>query len=342
MKIFYPEHHAQHAPAFEVFDGGVRVPYQETPERVELLLDSLRGRPWAEIHPGGACDPQAVLAVHTPEYVEFLRTAYEAWGREPTDYAKEGLLPATFAPRGTSRRPRGLLGRAGYHMSDLSAPILAGTYQTALDSAACALDGARALRAGDQAALALCRPPGHHAGRERCAGYCYLNNAAIAAQSLSGTGRVAIVDIDYHAGDGTQEIFYQRADVLTVSLHADPDGAYPYYRGYAGETGAGAGAGCHRNFPLPDGTGDRAYLAALDQGLELVAAHRPSALVVSAGLDLCAGDPLGTFEISAAGLRAIGARLGRLAVPTLFVLEGGYARAALGENLLALLEGFSA
>ena len=341
MKIFYSEKHSLHAPSFEVFDGGVRVPYLETPERVERILGAMRDQPWAEISSPEEFELAPILAVHSAEYVQFLQEAYTAWLREPTDYKKEGLLPASFRPRTGTHRPQSVLGRAGYHIMDLSAPILAGTYQAALASAFCALSGARAIAAGEPSAFALCRPPGHHAGRETCSGYCYFNNAAIAAQWLSEKGRVAIVDIDYHAGNGTQGIFYERADVLTISIHADPDQAYPYFNGYADETGSGPGAGYHHNFPLPDGTGDTEYLGTMDKALAIVKDFQPDFVVISAGMDLFEGDPLGTFLVTSRGIRDIGARLRKIEKPSLIVMEGGYANASLGANIVRLVENFA-
>ncbi len=341
MKIYYSNAHSMHNPSYEVVDGGVRTPYLETPQRMDRILSVLEKQPWAELTPQKECDLQPILAVHTSDYVEFLRSAFDEWQFEATDYEKQALLPATFAPRNTFHRPRSLLGKAGYHMMDLSAPILAGTFEAALNSAACALSGAEALFSGDSAALALCRPPGHHAGRETCGGYCYLNNASIATQWLSAKGRVAILDIDYHAGNGTQEIFYDRGDVLTISIHADPDDHYPHFSGYIDETGTGAGFGAHRNFPLPDGTGDDDYRSTLGQAIQFIQEFEPRYMVVSAGLDIYEGDPMGTFKISLAGVHNIGRSIRALNLPTLFVMEGGYDQDSLGTTLIALLEPFT-
>jgi len=338
MKIYYSETHYQHNPSIELFDGGVPVPYQETPDRMEQILSALKDQAWADISAPEDFGLNPVLAVHQADYVDFLGTAFEEWMRQETNYPKEGLLPATFPPRGWARKPKTLLGRAGYYMMDLSAPILAGTYRAALASANSALSAAKAIAEGERAAFALCRPPGHHAGKANCGGYCYLNNAAIAAHWFSPIGKVAILDIDYHAGNGTQDIFYMRGDVLTISIHADPDFEYPYFSGYADETGAGSGYGNHRNFPLPAGTDDPHYLAALDEALTLIHGFHPEFLVVSAGMDLYKGDPLGKFQVSRAGIQAIGARIASLRLPTLVVMEGGYNNAALGENIIALLK----
>ena len=341
MKIFYSTTHQLHNPPFEIFEGGVHMPYLENPDRMERILAALKVEDWAELSEPEDFGLDPILAVHDAGYVDFLRSAYTEWMQEETSYEKDLFLPATFAPRDCSRIPNSLLGRAGYYITDLSAPILEGTYQAALGSANCALSGAKTIQSGERAAFALCRPPGHHAGKSNCGGYCYLNNAAIAANWLSGHGKVAILDIDYHAGNGTQDIFYERGDVLTISIHADPDFEYPSYHGYADETGAGSGSGLHRNFPLPAGTDDARYLSTVDDALSLIQSFAPAYLVVSAGMDLYTGDPLGSFMVTREGIQQIGARIVSLQLPTLIVMEGGYSNDALGENIAALLEIFN-
>jgi acetoin utilization deacetylase AcuC-like enzyme len=342
MDVFYSAAHLQHHPPFEIFDGGEKVPNFEVPARAERILAAIKGKPWAHIRPPLDFGLEAILEVHDEAYLAFLQSAYRDWQQAGTDtpYEKSALLPATFPPGRWRRIPRTLLGRAGYYMSDLSAPISEGTYQAALASANCALSGAEAILAGAKAAFALCRPPGHHAGREFCAGYCYINNAAVAANWLSKQRPTAILDIDYHAGNGTQDIFYRRADVPTISIHADPDFEYPYFCGYADETGEGEGTGFHRNFPLPAGTDDARYLETLDRALELIANFHPETLVISAGMDLFEGDPLGKFKVTRQGIGKIGASIAGLGLPALIVMEGGYNNSALAENMLTFLEAF--
>ena len=341
MKVFYSESHSLHNPPFELFDGGQHMPYLENSDRMERILSVLRKQDWVEILAPEDFGLDPIIAVHDAGYVDFLRTAYEEWTQVKTDYEKKALLPATFTPRGWSHRPKSILGRAGYYMFDLSAPIMDGTYRAALGSANCALSGAKAIAGGEKSAFALCRPPGHHAGRSFCGGYCYLNNAAIAANWLSTLGKVAILDIDYHAGNGTQDIFYERGDVLSISIHADPDAEYPAFSGYAEETGAGQGSGLHRNYPLPAGTDDALYLSTLEEALGLVRSFAPAFLIVSAGMDLYSGDPLGTFKVTRAGIQQIGKRIAALGLPTLIVMEGGYNNTALGANISILLKEFS-
>jgi acetoin utilization deacetylase AcuC-like enzyme len=198
------------------------------------------------------------------------------------------------------------------------------------------------VTSSSQSAFALCRPPGHHAGRANCGGYCYINNAAVAANWLSARGPVALLDVDYHAANGTQDIFYERRDVLTISIHADPAHEYPHFCGYADETGAGAGAGRHRNFPLPAGTDDPGYFAALDQALSIIRGSALAYLVLSIGMDIYEADPLGKFRITRDGIREIGRRIAGLGLPSVIVMEGGYNNNALGENVVAMLEPFAA
>jgi acetoin utilization deacetylase AcuC-like enzyme len=220
---------------------------------------------------------------------------------------------------------------------DLSACIVEGTYPAALASANCALSAAEAVANGDRVAFALCRPPGHHAGKDYAAGYCFINNASVAANWLASKGKVAILDIDYHAGNGTQDIFYERGDVLSISIHADPDFEYPHFIGFSDERGEGKGDGLHYNFPLPAKTNDEAYLKTLEQALAIIRKFQPDYLVVSAGMDIYRADKLGTFKITQKGITEIGERIASLEFPTIVVMEGGYANDVLGKNIRHLL-----
>jgi acetoin utilization deacetylase AcuC-like enzyme len=344
MKIFYSDIHRIHAPEYEIFDGGARVPNFETPERATRILAALKQTDWAEIHEPADFGLDPILAVHDRDYLNFLASAWTEWlalhPETDSPFRNSALMPATFPPAGWRRRPEGLLGRAGYYVMDLSAPIVEGTYQAALTSANCALSAADSVSKGERVTFALCRPPGHHAGKANCGGYCYLNNAAIAAHWLSSQGKVALLDIDYHAGNGTQDIFYDRADALTISIHADPNFEYPHFAGYADERGAGAGLGYHRNFPLPSGTDDAAYLKTLDQALGMIRDFKPANLVLSAGMDIYAEDPLGRIKVTTNGIAEIGRRIAGLNLPTVIVFEGGYNNDALPRNTLALLGAF--
>jgi len=339
MKIFYSEQHRQHQPPFEVFDGGGRVPYLENPDRMDRILGSLRGMKWADIIEPLDFGLDPILAVHDKEYLDFLASAWTEWlASNPTDSST--LIPATFALRRQPQKPRSLLGLAGYYIMDLSACIVEGTYQAALTSANCALSAAEVVADGERVAFSLCRPPGHHAGKDYAGGYCFINNASVAANWLSATGRVAVLDIDYHAGNGTQDIFYSRDDVFTISIHADPDFEYPHFIGFADERGKGRGFTFHQNFPLPKGTGDAGYLQMLDKAIGLINEFKPAYLIVSAGMDIYADDPLGTIKVSTEGIGMIGKRISSMNLPTVIVMEGGYANEMLGRNILALLSAF--
>jgi acetoin utilization deacetylase AcuC-like enzyme len=344
--VIYSETHHQHHPPFEVFEGGNKLPVLESPERMERILAALREIGWADIQPPKEFGLDPILGVHDRDYLEFLQNGYAEWqaqgGQLGSTLDTSVLLGGTFPPRGVTRRPASVVGKVGYYTFDLSCPIVAGTYQAALVAANCALTGARLIQAGQQAVFALCRPPGHHAGRDFAGGYCYLNNACIAAKYLTEGGhRVALLDVDYHCGNGSQDIFYGSTDVLTISLHADPNYEYPYFVGYADETGDGAGAGFHRNFPLPAGTDDTAYLQTLDQALAVIRSFAPRYLILSFGADIFEGDPLGDLAVTTAGFVAIGKRIAALGLPTLIVMEGGYNTEALGRNTCAFLEPFA-
>ena len=220
----------------------------------------------------------------------------------------------------------------------MEVPIAEHTWEAAVASAHCAWTGAMRVRAGESLVYALCRPPGHHAGPDFMGGYCYLNNAAIAARALqNGTDRVAILDIDYHHGNGTQAIFYADPDVFYCSLHIDPHNAYPFFAGYADERGTEAGEGTNWNAPLPPGTTEDRYLSALEDLLDRLSAFDPQRLIVSAGFDTYLHDPISTFQITTAGFHAAGLRIRALNKPTLIVQEGGYHVPHLGRNVAAFL-----
>jgi len=336
MHVIYTERHRLHAPE-DLFVDGAPLGSFEVPARAEVLLQAVMsaglGAVMAPVDHGLA----PILAVHDADFVEFLRTArHEGAGDAGRALP---LVPWTFANRRAARRPRALRGLLGYYAFGWGSPILEGTWEAAYWSAQCALTAADLIREGEPLAYALCRPPGHHAGPDLFGGYCYLNNAAIAAHSLRATGRVAVLDVDYHHGNGTQLIFYSDPDVLYCSLHVHPDEDYPYYWGEADERGAGPGEGANRNWPLPRSTGDEEYVATLDRALAAIGDFEPRSLVVSAGFDGLDGDPEGSFRLSVAGLGEVGRRIGRLGLPTAIVQEGGYRLEVLGACAAAFLRG---
>ena len=339
MKIFYSETHRKHEPPFEVFDGGLRTPYLENTDRMDRILTALNNEDWAEIVAPTDFGLDPIYAVHDPDYIDFLGSCWTEWlDSSPKDSSV--LLPATFALRRHPQKPTSLLGRAGYYMMDLSASIVEGTFEAALASSRCALSAAQDVSSGARSAFALCRPPGHHAGKDYAGGYCFINNASVAANWLSSKGKVALLDIDYHCGNGTQDIFYDRSDVLTISIHADPNFEYPHFWGHANETGTGAGLRFHKNFPLEKGTDDAQYLSTLEEALSLIRKFEPEYLALSAGMDIYAEDPLGTIKVTTYGISDIGKRISALDLPTVIIMEGGYANEVLGRNIVSLLGEF--
>lgn len=342
MHIVTSSHHQAHDTSHAMPGYGDH--YDEVPQRAEVILSALTAAGLNRLIDVKDHGLEPIQAVHDRKFLAFLQGAF--LGSRTFLAGNAPLWPDGYhAVRGWRRQPIGWQRQAGYYAIDRDSPILAGTWNAAYWSAQAALTAADQVLAGERAAYALCRPPGHHASASQYGGYCYLNNAAIAARSLQGRGaRVAIVDIDFHHGNGAQEIFYADPTVLTCSLHADPDVEYPYFWGAADELGSGAGLGANRNWPLPAGADDEAYLAALDEALAIVAAFQPAYLVVSAGFDLLAGDPVATnggFAVTLDGLAHIGQRLAGLGLPTVIVQEGGYQLERLGEAAVRFLQQFA-
>ena len=339
MKLIHSPLHALHDGGMEMHRGAL-VPSFESPDRVDHILAAITRAGWSVEGPR-SYDDAVFAGVHDAGYLAFLRTAYEEWRSEGRDGF---MLPGAFPARGMRRDrvPTGLHARLGYYAFDAGSPIVAGTWQAARAASHCALTAADLVAAGERAAYALCRPPGHHAGRGVFGGYCYLNNAALAAQRLrdAGVAKVAVLDVDYHHGNGTQEIFWDRDDVLFVSIHGDPNTEYPFYLGHADERGAGAGEGHNFNFPLPSGTDWAAYAATLETALTHVVDYAPQALVVSLGVDIFEGDPISQFRLTAADFPRLGARLAALDLPTVLVQEGGYAVAEIGDHVVGVLAAF--
>jgi acetoin utilization deacetylase AcuC-like enzyme len=278
--------------------------------------------------------------VHDAEYVEFLASAWRDW--TAGGYGGEAIADCWPGRRMSQRRPDAIKGRMAYYAASVETSIGEGTWEAAQAAADVALSAAALVAGGAPSAFALCRPPGHHASADQYGGYCFLNNAALAAQALrdAGASRVAVLDVDYHHGNGTQDIFYQRGDVFVASIHGDPRVEFPYFLGHADETGAGAGADCTLNLPLPKGTGFETWHDALGVALDRIRTFGAEALVVSLGVDTYAGDPVGAFRLAPDDFATYGRTIGATGLPTTFVLEGGYAVAELGINVVNVLAGF--
>lgn len=341
MKVYYSDKHRSHSPKTFISRGAV-AQCPEIPERADILLGAVKIAGY-KVESPGSFGVSPLQRVHGGDYLDFLEQAWARWQMLPTD-AKE-MIPNVHPGRNMMKRPEATIGLAGYYQADTACPISNGTWEAARSSADCALSAANyVLSGGDNSAYALCRPPGHHAFSDMAGGFCFLNNTAISAQYCldSGADRVAIIDVDVHHGNGTQQIFYERSDVLTVSLHGDPNDYYPFYLGYSDEFGSGSGDGFNANFPLPEGTGDATYIEQLGNAIKKIERFRPDVMVVALGLDASEHDghhPY--FRITTEGFRQIGGLLAKIGLPTVFVQEGGYISDYLGENLTAVLTRFS-
>lgn len=343
MITFYNDKHALHHGKVEMFRGEL-VPCFEVPARADFVLRELMSRKLGDVQSAPEFPDSALTRVHAARYVDFLSKAWDEWVALDPANAQRDALPSYWPVR-TFRSdilPASFPACMGLFSLDAGSPLTSGTWPAARAGAFCALAAAERILGGERAAFALTRPPGHHAGADFFGGYCFLNNAAIAAQSLcdGGLDRVAVLDIDYHHGNGTQAIFYERADVFFASVHGDPHTEYPYYLGYADELGAGNGMGFNRNLPLARGTGFAVWRDALAQALRSIEAFGAQALVVSLGVDTFAGDPISGFGLQSPDYLRVGEDLAAAGLPTTFVFEGGYAVAEVGVNAANVLEGF--
>lgn len=340
MKAFFDPRTDAHAPEFFLLRGRPAA-NEERAERAARLLAALTAVDLAP-EPPAACGIKPAAAVHSAEYLTFLETAWPRWRQLPQ--AGTEVVANVHPIRRDGPYPQHIVGQAGWHMADCACPIGQNTWAAALAAAETAVAAADAvIGGGADAAYALCRPPGHHAEGAIAGGHCFLNNAAIAAERLRARApRVAVLDIDVHHGNGTQAIFYERADVLTISVHADPLGFYPFFCGFPDERGAGPGDGFNRNMALPHGAGDDPWIAAIEEALAAIARFDPGALVLSLGHDAAADDPLGALSVSAKGFRRAGAVIAGFPRPIAMIQEGGYLSDALTRNAAAFFEGFLA
>ncbi len=344
MITFYNPHHALHQGQFEMYRGAL-VPCHEVPARADHVLAELKRRQLGEVlnpQPFGA---EALQSIHAPRYLGFLETAWGQWvALDPANAARDAL-PSVWPTRSfrTDMEPDNFAARMGLYSFDAGTPLTSGTWVAARAGAECALSAAQHVVEGGRSAFALSRPPGHHAGADFFGGYCFLNNAALAAQHLrnSGVERVAVLDVDYHHGNGTQAIFYDRPDVFFASLHGDPCTEYPFFLGYADETGQGAGLGANLNLPMPRGTDYAQWAAALEVALAAIGRFGAQALVVSLGVDTFAQDPISGFALQSEDYLRMGERIAKLGLPTVLVFEGGYAVDAVGVNAVNVLQAFA-
>lgn len=337
LTVFSESHRLHHGTELK---DGVLKPSFEQPSRADTVRDRVRHVGLGEIIGPRAFDRACYVAAHSERYVAFLENAWHQWtatGR------RHDALPLVWPVRDLANQqvPEFIDGKLGFFAMDAGSPITASTWDAARTSADIALTGLALIDEGQDSAFALCRPPGHHAAREYMGGYCYLNNAAIAAQQAitRGAGRVAVLDVDFHHGNGTQNIFYDRGDVLFVSLHGDPAVSYPYFSGFASERGSGAGEGCNLNIPLPRGTTWQRYREALVQACARLRAFSPELLVVSLGVDTFKDDPISHFLLESEDFLDMGQVIASVGTPTLFVMEGGYMVDEIGINAVNVLHG---
>ena len=334
MIALYSPTQRSHNPQFFMSSGAQR-PCPEKPGRIDALLQGLQK---LDIPVQAPIDHgmDAIAAIHPERYLTFLKIIHDRWTR--IDGASAEVIPNIHPASRTDGYPKSAVGQAGFHITDTSAPIGPNTWAAAYASAQCAIHAAELLLQG-QMAYALCRPPGHHCFAELAGGFCYLNNTAIAAQLLTLQGRkVAVLDVDLHHGNGTQGIFYDRPDVLTVSLHAHPERFYPFFWGYPTETGRDQGQGTNLNLAMERGTADVGFQRHLGQALQSIADWGADTLVLALGLDAFIGDPFAGLAVTTAGFARIGSMIRSAGLPTLIIQEGGYLCPELGDNLAAVLQ----
>jgi len=339
MRVIQNSKHELHAPPAEV-ENGAAIPCYESPARLTAIRSALESAGGYTFEEPPIAAEEAIATVHDPAYIAYIRETSAELRRARGSTAK-AQWPTVF-PYGPNPRATGNRALRGQFCFDTYTPLLGGTFAAALGGASAALRAAELLAAGtEQRVYVLTRPPGHHAERDRCGGYCYFNNSALAAERLAKLGKVAILDLDVHHGNGTQHIFYNRYDVLTVSIHGDPAGLYPFFSGYADETGTGPGLGFNVNLPLPPGTGPKEYRPALEKAIEAVSKLQPAFLVLAFGADTHEADPIGGFKLPTGFYREIGLQVRELKLPTAIVQEGGYSLESLGVCVANLLSELS-
>lgn len=339
MRVIYSEKHKLRDAKTEL-SGGLLVPPFENPQRADLILEACKAQGHNKPEAPEEHGLDVAHKVHDAGFLKFLETAWDRW--EAGGYKGEAIPYCFPARRMTQRVPDDIEGALGYYAFAAETSISQGTWEAAVSAMDSAMSGADLLAEGVRLAFALCRPPGHHAARDMYGGYSFLNNAAIAAQHLRdyGAERVAILDVDFHHGNGTQDIFYDRNDVFFASIHGDPKDAFPHFLGFADEEGSGEGEGFTLNLPLPRGTAYDKWSDALHHALAAIRMVRAEAVVVSLGVDTFENDPISFFKLTSDDFRRYGALIGGLGLPTLFCMEGGYGVPEIGLNAANVLTGF--
>jgi len=340
MITVFSKKHSLHFGQYELIDGQFVTPF-ECPKRMDIIMERIGEAELGKIIEPREFGTDPIARIHTHDFIEFMRTAHTNWKQRHGD---TDALPICWPSRTFRQKlPKEIDGQLSYYSFDAGTPITAGTWPAIRASVDVALTGADLIQNGQQSVFSACRPPGHHAAADIYGGYCFFNNAAVAAQALldGGAGRVALLDVDYHHGNGSQSIFYDRADVLYVSLHGDPSQEFPYFLGYVDEIGSKSGEGCNSNFPMPWGTQWDDYQLGLDQALAQIHNYAPDVLVISLGVDTYEKDPISRFELKSDHFFEIGSKIAqKFRGPSLFIMEGGYAVDEIGINVVNLLTGY--
>jgi acetoin utilization deacetylase AcuC-like enzyme len=339
MLTVFSDKHALRDSKAELY-GGELVPPFECPIRAQHILQRVKDVGLGNIIGPQSFDIDAVTRIHDPAFIHFLETCWDEW--VATGYKGEAI-PTCWPARGMQQRiPDHVDGKLGYYALAAETAISNGTWEAARASVDVALTAQAALRDGAREAFALCRPPGHHAAGDMFGGYCFINNAAVAAQAFidQGASRVALLDVDFHHGNGSQAIFYDRSDVMFLSLHGDPREAFPHFLGYADESGQGQGTGFNHNYPMAPGTNFKTWGEALADACRKIDDYAPDALVVSFGVDTFEHDPISFFKLASDDFKRYGTTIAALNLPTLFIMEGGYAVEEIGINAVNVLEGY--
>lgn len=339
MLTIYTDTHMLRNPKTELA-GGQLIQTFEQPARAARIIERIK-----EVGLGDVLEPKAyglepILRVHDEDFVRFLETAWETWRN--TGYKGEGIPMCWPARRMSTKIPDHINGKMGYYAMAAETSFSPGTWEASVAAVNVALTGAEMVTTGESVVFALCRPPGHHATKDMFGGYCFLNNAAIAAQYFldHGKSRVAVLDVDFHHGNGTQDIFYDRNDVMYLSLHGDPRDAFPYFLGYADEIGRGEGEGYNFNYPMKRGTAFDEWSEALNDALGNIVTFGADILIVSLGVDTFETDPISFFKLKSDDFFIYGASIAQLKLPTLLVMEGGYDINEIGRNTVNVLQGF--
>lgn len=341
MRVFYSEDHKLRDAKTELH-GGILVKPFEGPFRAEWILAGVKEEGFSDVVAPEQHGLETALKVHGADYLEFLRTCWDRWSA--AGYPGEAIPTAFAYRRSRMRAPNNIDGAVGYYANSVETAITKGTYEAALSSMNVAISGAGWMNAGNRFAFSLCRPPGHHAGMDLFGGYCFINNAAVAAQRLldHGAKKVAILDVDFHHGNGTQDITYNRGDIFFASLHGDPVDAFPYFLGYADETGEGEGEGLNANYPMPAGTPWEVWSAALADALKRIQAYGAEAIILSLGVDTFEQDPISFFKLKTPDYIRMGEMIAATGLPILTVMEGGYGVPEIGLNVANVLKGLEA